>query len=90
MHTDASTAARPVLTQQVEGSEESPGYASKRFGKHYAPNDREVLQVLHALEHFKAHLQPVHPCDGLRRPFIVLHQLKSLIELSSVGDKNDA
>ncbi|CAB1099388.1 unnamed protein product [Ectocarpus sp. CCAP 1310/34] len=61
LHTDASLiAAGSVLTQQVENREAPVGYASKRLSRSeekLSSNDREVLGVLYALEHFKVYLQ---------------------------------
>lgn len=61
LHTDASTlAAGGVLTQEVEGRDAPVGYSSKRFSRaeeKLSANDREVLGVLHALDHFQTYLQ---------------------------------
>ena len=63
VHTDASTLATgAVLTQEVDGgSRQGPvGYHSKRLSRaqqNASANDREVLAVLHAVEHFDIYLQ---------------------------------
>eukprot|EP00752_Nemacystus_decipiens_P016023 g14325.t1 len=63
LHTDASTLATgAVLTQEVDGgSRQGPvGYYSKRLSRAQekaSTNDREVLGVLYAVEHFEIYLQ---------------------------------
>eukprot|EP00752_Nemacystus_decipiens_P012408 g10995.t1 len=63
LHTDASTLATgAVLTQEVDGgSRHGPvGYYSKRLSRAQekaSANDREVLGVLYAVEHFEIYLQ---------------------------------
>lgn len=61
LHMDASMMATgAVLTQEVEHREAPEGYASKRLSRteeKLSSNDREVLGVLYALEHFKIYLQ---------------------------------
>ena len=63
LHTDASTLATgAVLTQEVDGgSRHGPvGYHSKRLSRAQqdaSANDREVLGVMNAVEHFEIYLQ---------------------------------
>ena len=63
LHTDArTTTAGSVLTQQVNGGEPHwpVGYYSKRFSQAQqkaSANDREVLVVLYAVDHFETYLQ---------------------------------
>ena len=61
LHTDASElAAGSVLTQDVQGREAPLGYGSHRFTRaeeKRSPNDREVLAVLHGVDHFRTYLQ---------------------------------
>ena len=63
LHTDASTlATAAVLMQEVDGGRRHGpvGYHSKRLSRaqqNASANDREVLGVLHAVEHFEIYLQ---------------------------------
>ena len=96
LHTDASTLTTgAVLTQDMDGgSRQGPvGYHSKRLSRaqqNASANDREVLAVLHAVEHFDIYLQHrqftlITDCAAL----VALQESESRCKDAPVGPQAD-